>query len=108
MTIIAMRLRNPAMATGFHETILMNNPPELHKMALKSKKRMALDLFSMVYLATRTGIGLRTLMSSSGAISHKRPFLPALMKILGRLRMVSSAYTRSFFFVPKGEMPPTI
>jgi hypothetical protein len=50
MTIIAMRLRNPAMATGFHETILMNNPPELHRMALKSKERIALDLFSINYL----------------------------------------------------------
>jgi hypothetical protein len=46
-TIIAMRLRNPAMATGFHETILMNNPPELQRMALRSRKRMALDLFSI-------------------------------------------------------------
>jgi hypothetical protein len=29
---------------------LMNNPPELHRIALKSKKRMALDLFSIDYL----------------------------------------------------------
>jgi hypothetical protein len=45
-----MKPRTPAIATGFHETSFMNNPPELHKMALKSKKRMALDLFSIDYL----------------------------------------------------------
>jgi hypothetical protein len=43
----------PAIATGFQETSFMNNPPELQRMALKSRKRIALDLFSMLYPAAQ-------------------------------------------------------
>jgi hypothetical protein len=75
MTIIAMRLRNPAMATGFQETSLIINPPELHKIALKSKKRMALDLFSIVYFQKK-GKSLNLSLSlspfSSGYMNRNR------------------------------------
>jgi len=47
-------------------------------------------LVEIFYLATLTGIGLRTLIKSAGDISHRRPLLPALMNIFGRLRIDSS------------------
>jgi hypothetical protein len=47
MTTIAIKPRSPAIATGFHDTSFINNPPKLHRIALRRRKMIALDLISM-------------------------------------------------------------
>jgi hypothetical protein len=61
-----------------------------------NRRKRDLEALAVVYpgvlshRATWTATGFKTLTRSAGDISHKRPLLPPLMKIFGRLRMVSS------------------
>lgn len=60
----AIRLRDPAMATGFQETSFISNPPELQRIAAMSIKTIALYRLSItIYPFNNDKIILRALNS---------------------------------------------